>query len=116
MPWQSPCILLRSVMLKITSVNHDGRTTLILEGRLVDPWLAELERIWRESRQAGEAPNLVVDLKDVTAISERGQGLLEEMMATGTRFTCCRGVLTRHVVEGLCKAAQENSAKKDMKR
>jgi hypothetical protein len=45
----------------------------------------------------------VIDLRDVTAISERGQQLLQEMMTEGAKFQCLRGVLTMHVVKRLIK-------------
>jgi ABC-type transporter Mla MlaB component len=87
-------------MLKITATDSEHQRTLVLEGKLLDPWVAELERMWGEAHQA-ERRKIVVDLKDVTAISQRGENLLYRMMAEGATFLCCRGVLTRHVVQQL---------------
>ena len=86
-------------MLKITLNHNETQTTLVLEGQLVDPWLAELERVWAEARSNGDTRGAVIDLKDVTSISKRGQELLEEMMTEGAKFHCLRGVLTMHVVK-----------------
>jgi hypothetical protein len=86
-------------MLKITVNRNETHTTLVLEGQLVDPFLPEFERVWTEARSNGEALGAVIDLKDVTSISERGQELLEEMMTQGAKFHCLRGVLTMHVVK-----------------
>ncbi len=94
-------------MLKITAINTDHQRTLILEGQLIDPWISELERSWTEARMSIEADSIVVDLKDVTAISQRGENILYKMMADGAEFNCCRGVLTKHVLQQLkqrCKA------------
>ena len=88
-------------MLKITAVDTANRRTLVLEGQLIDPWVTELERSWIEARASGGAHSIVVDLKDVTAISQRGENVLYKMMADGAEFNCCRGVLTRHVLEQL---------------
>ncbi len=88
-------------MLKITAVDDDHRRTLVLEGQLIDPWLGELERSWFETRMSIGSDRIVVDLKDVTAISERGENILYDMMTNGATFNCCRGVLTRHVVQQL---------------
>ena len=87
-------------MLKITAIEDDTHRRLVLEGKLVDPWIAELERTWAEA-QLTPGRKVLVDLKDVTAISQHGENLLYRMMAEGATFFCCRGVLTRHVVNRL---------------
>lgn len=86
-------------MLKITPIiNDNGQQTLVLEGRLVDPWIAELEKAWSDVRQGSGVAPVSIDLKDVTAISVKGEALLRRMMSEGAKFHCCRGVLTKHVV------------------
>lgn len=102
-------------MFKITAIEAQGQQTLVLEGKLVDPWLAELERTWNEMRCRGDS-KMVIDLKDVTAISERGEVLLRQMMAEGAKFNCCRGVLTRHVVQRSVDWCKAQGAKKGVKR
>jgi len=87
-------------MLKITATDNDNRRILMLEGKLIDPWVAELEKSWDEARSLGSR-EVLVDLKDVTAISQHGENVLYRMMAEGAKFFCCRGVLTRHVVNQL---------------
>ena len=79
--------------MKITAIDNEHRRTLVLEGRLVDPWIAEL------------------DLKDVTAISQRGENLLFQMMADGATFNCCRGVLTKHVLQQVERRRETHSRK-----
>lgn len=94
-------------MLKITAVDNEHSRTLILEGQLIDPWVSELERSWSEARMSIRADSIVVDLKDVTTISQHGENVLYGMMADGAVLSCCRGVLTRHVLQQLkqrCKA------------
>jgi hypothetical protein len=103
-------------MLKITSVANGRRRTLVLEGSLVDPWLTELERAWDESRDERQGYTLAIDLKDVTVISERGEGLLSRMMSEGAHVNCCQGVLTRHVLERLAtKRVKRNGKRGDDK-
>jgi hypothetical protein len=87
-------------MLKITAIDSENQRTLILEGKLIDPWIAELERAWGDTPPEGRR-RVFVDLKDVTTISQRGENLLYQMMAEGASFSCCRGVLTRHVLQQL---------------
>ncbi len=86
-------------MLKITPIDSNGQRTLVLEGKLVHPWVDELERTWLEARGSDGVQSISVDLKDVTVISEQGKALLKEMASEGTTFHCCRGVLTKHVVQ-----------------
>ena len=87
-------------MLKITAIDNEDQRTLILEGKLIDPWVEELEHEWSETVPEGRR-RVFVDLKDVTTISQRGENLLYRMMAEGAKFSCCRGVLTRHVLQQL---------------
>ncbi len=91
-------------MLKITEIVVEGRRTLVLEGRLVEPWIAELERMWSES---GAANPVSVDLRDVTTISEKGHELLKKMRSEGVELRCFRGVLTKHVVSLLMEQCSQ---------
>ena len=94
-------------MLKITAIDDEHTRTLVLEGQLIDPWISELERSWNEARMSIRSRSVVVDLRDVTTISQHGENVLFRMMAEGVEFNCCRGVLTKHVLMQLkqrCKA------------
>lgn len=88
-------------MLKITAIDNKDQRTLIVEGKLVDPWVAELERLWSEAQTAEGIRSIAIDLKDVTTISERGKAVLNRMLGQGAQVRCCRGVLTKHVVRRL---------------
>jgi ABC-type transporter Mla MlaB component len=94
-------------MLKITALDNGEQRTLVLEGKLVEPWVTELKNSWIELRHASEPQEVLIDLKDVTAISQTGENLLFQMMREGATFNCCRGVLTRHVVRQLERRRQE---------
>ena len=87
--------------MKITVDENEGRLTWVLEGALVEPWLMELERSWSEAQPLNGSRTLTVMLKDVTAISRRGEELLYAMMNGGAKLQCCRGVLTKHVLQQL---------------
>ncbi len=77
----------------------------------MEPWIGELERSWAEAQHARADRSVVIDLKDVTAISERGEDVLYEMMTGGAKLHCCRGVLTKHVLQQL-----ERRRKRDAER
>ena len=87
-------------MLRITISQGAVEQRWILQGRLVEPWVAELERSWKKSHSQGESRRCVVDLSDVTLIDERGEKLLRAMRRTGAEFIAC-GVYVKHVVEGI---------------
>jgi len=89
-------------MLKITTIKRDQRCRLVLEGDLVAPWVAELQREWNEVRVSAADLKLIVDLRSVITISQEGQDVLLDMMSNGVRFVC-RGVLNRHVIQQLAR-------------
>lgn len=90
-------------MLKITPVTQGSTTKLILEGKLVSPWTDELQKTWDELRKAHPEHTVVLDLKDVTSVSDQGQRLLRQMKMDGTVFNCSRGVHTMHVLRNLVR-------------
>src|SRR5258708_12602675 len=96
-------------MLKITVTRNESQTTLVLEGQLADPWLTELERVWAESRSKGYTRGAVIDLKDVTSISKRGQELLEEMITAGAKFHCLREPRPLHAAKRVIHPTVSNN-------
>lgn len=97
-------------MLKITTTESGNQRTLILEGKLVDPWVTELQKSWAKVQNKGQSQKVLVELKDVTVISQNGENLLFRMMREGATFSC-RGVLTRHVVKQLQRRCLQQSGK-----
>lgn len=96
-------------MLKITTTDNGDQRTLVLEGKLIDPWVTELAKSWAEAQRSHSQRPFVIDLKDVTMISQNGENLLFQMMNEGATFNCCRGVLTRHVVKQLERRREKQS-------
>ena len=93
-------------MLKITMIETEIQRKLIIAGRLVEPWAAELNRAWEGACYSLGERKVVVDLSGVTVISLDGTRVLNEMMNHGVEFIC-RGVYVSHVVRNLktlCKA------------
>jgi anti-anti-sigma regulatory factor len=95
-------------MLKITTIDSGVQRKLVIVGRIVEPWAAELNRTWEHARDSLGGRQLVVDLTGVTVISREGTHVLHEMMNHGVEFVC-RGVYVSHVVRNLktlCMAEQ----------
>jgi hypothetical protein len=89
-------------MFKISIVEERGRRRLMLEGRLVRPWTAEVESAWKTAGEDLQGRKLVVDLTNVTHIGADGESTLFQLMRDGAKFSC-RGVLTKHVLRELAR-------------
>lgn len=79
----------------------------MLEGKLVAPWAAELKREWREAAADLRGRELVIELKNVTHISEDGENVLLELMKDGVKFRAS-GVFTKHVMKRLACRSRKN--------
>ncbi len=83
-------------MLRITVREERGWATLRVEGLLVGPWVAELQRCWQDTLVSPD--QIVVDLDDLLFMDRGARALLEQMHAAGTRLHA-RGLLTGYIVE-----------------
>lgn len=90
-------------MLKITTHTEARSTTLKLEGRLVGPWVQELDRCWRELTAAPDG-QVLVDLTGVTFVDSQGKGLLALMRKQGVELRAT-GCLMKCLVEDIAKEA-----------
>jgi hypothetical protein len=95
----------RTNMLKVTIIETDDRRRLVLEGALVQPWIAELENVWRAAGNGLEERSLIVDLNNVTTISKEGENTLFELMREGAKFSCA-GVFTKYLLRQLALKCQ----------
>jgi len=94
-------------MLKISTIDTRSERRLVVEGKLVEPWTAELKKSWDTANFDLKGRKLVVDLSNTTTISREGEDALLELMHEGAKFSCC-GVLNKYVVKRMthrCEAA-----------
>ena len=89
-------------MLKISIHDTAVRRRLVVEGKLVHPWAAELKAAWSSANAGRHGREVMIDLSNATVIGPEGEDLLYELMEQGARFTCC-GVLNRHVLRQLAR-------------
>lgn len=78
----------------------------MLEGRLVGPWIKELEGCWKESVRSGPDRRFVVDLTGVTFVEPDGKMLLCEMYQGGAELVatgCCMKSIVEDVKKQLSK-------------
>ncbi len=89
-------------MLRISTIDTRFQRRLILEGKLVEPWLGELREVCRKANETLEGRKLVIDLTDVTVIGCEAEGTLSELMQQGAKFSC-GGILLKHVLKRLAR-------------
>jgi len=94
-------------MLKISIVEGSNERRLIVEGKLVGPWAAELKSVCENTSQELRDRALVIDMRHLTAISQEGENVLVELIQKGVKFRC-RGVFTKHVLKQVARRANGN--------
>ena len=96
-------------MLRISVIDSRTERRLVLEGKLIAPWVGELRSAWKAANGEIENRALVVDLENITVMSQEGENALLELMSEGAKFRC-RGVLTKHVIQQLTRRCKKNSS------
>ena len=97
-------------MLKISIIDSRTECRLVLEGKLIAPWVAELRTAWQAVNEDIKGRALVVDLVNLAVISHEGENALLELMNEGAKFRCS-GVLTKHVIQQLKLRRKRDSTK-----
>jgi hypothetical protein len=100
----------KEAMLKISTTENKDERRLIVEGKLVGPWVAELRTACENVDADILGPKLVVDMRHVTAISQEGENVLIELIQKGVKFRC-HGVFTKHVLKQAARRANGNPGK-----
>ena len=94
-------------MLRITTTSDGNTDTLKLEGKLVQPWVAEVEKTWKNLQKTARQRDLVVDLNAVSSIDNDGKRLLRQMHMVHAEFLA-DGPFLRHMLRQI----KENSEKR----
>jgi hypothetical protein len=89
-------------MFKISTIDTRNKRTLLVEGKLMSPWVNELHSSWENASLNLEGRKLVVDVSSLTVISREGEDAILNLMKDGAKFSCC-GVLTRYVLKRLAR-------------
>lgn len=102
-------------MLKISIVDSRTQRRLVLEGRLIAPWVAEVRTAWEDAKAELDGRELVIDMENVMLVSQEAENTLLQMMNEGARFRCS-GVLTKHVLQQLMRRCKRSPVQPDMHR
>jgi len=94
-------------MLKISTIESPSQRRLVLEGKLIAPWAAEVRTEYQKAGGELDGRELVIDVRHLSAISQEGENVLLELMNSGVKFRCC-GVFTKHVLKELTRRTRRN--------
>jgi outer membrane protein len=86
-------------MLKITVKRDETTSTLMLDGKLAGPWVAELRNSWDAERVTAKQVSL--DLNEVTFVDAEGKALLTKLHREGAKLIS-KGCLIRSIVAHIC--------------
>jgi anti-anti-sigma regulatory factor len=95
-------------MLKITLRSGAGVLVFALEGRLVGPWVKELELCWRSAADTQQSYPVRVDLSAVTFIDADGKALLGQMYRKGAELVAS-GCLNKCIVERIMRSEEKEA-------
>lgn len=95
-------------MLRITIQESPQSSTFKLEGKLIGPWVRELEQAWTAARAAAPAVDrtVIVDLADVAFIDCAGKDLLARMHESGAKLLA-RSPMNRCIVDEIARAGRQ---------
>jgi hypothetical protein len=94
-------------MFKISIIETLEQRRLVLEGKLVPPWTAEVESAWRSAGQELQGRKLIIDLTNVTLISLDGEDVLLKLIRDGAKFSHA-DVFTKHVLQKLSRRCRSS--------
>jgi anti-anti-sigma regulatory factor len=94
-------------MLKISLVENRTRCLLVLEGKIIAPWAAELRTACEKVRADLRDRELVVDMKHITMISQEGENVLLNLLNEGVKFRC-HDVFTKLVLKQVARRISQN--------
>lgn len=77
--------------MRITIHEEKGSLRFQVEGKLVGPWVSELENCWRQTLSSRPLSAVRVDVSEVTHVDASGKQLLATMHAQGVELiaACC---------------------------
>jgi hypothetical protein len=94
-------------MLRISLIDSPRRRRVIVEGKLIAPWVAELRNACQQASKDLHGRELIVEMKHITGISPEGENAILELINGGITFRG-DGMFTKNVVKELTRRARKN--------
>ena len=79
-------------MLKISRIDSATQRRLVVEGKLLTLWVAELRSACEKARADLRGRELVIETKPITTISQEGENVILELMNGGIKTPLPRRV------------------------
>ena len=86
-------------MLKITVQEDEGAQTIKLEGKIVGPWVEEVNRTWSSLVPSLSSKQLHLDLCGVAFVDAKGRELLREIYQKANVRFLADSPLTRYFAD-----------------
>jgi hypothetical protein len=87
-----------AAMLRIETHHEAESTSFTVEGKLMGPWVTELEKCWQAATSTQPCRPILVNLIAVAFIDSQGRELLTRMLREGVSLVP-RGCLMKAIVE-----------------
>ena len=91
-------------MLKISVVEGPRRCRLVLEGMLIEPWIAEVISEYTKAKGHLDGRELVIDITNLSAVSPAGESALLLLLDDNAKFQS--GVFMKEVLKQLASRRQ----------
>ena len=91
-------------MLRISLIDSPRVRRVIVEGKLIAPWAAELRNACQLASVDLGGRELIVEMKHVTTISQEGENVVLDLINSGTKVRGT-GVFTEHLLKELTRRA-----------
>ena len=89
-------------MFKISIVDAPPQRTLVVEGKLIEPWVSELRPAWKSASRHLDGSKLVIDVGSLTVISREGEDAIFDLMKKEQSFSAA-AFFNRHVLKRLAR-------------
>jgi hypothetical protein len=94
-------------MLKISLIDTPSQRRVLVEGKLIAPWAAELRNACQQASADLGGRELIVEMEHITTISREGEGVILDLISRGIKVRG-NGVFTEHVVRELSRRVHSN--------
>jgi hypothetical protein len=94
-------------MLRISLIDTPRECRVIVEGKLIAPWAAELTTACQQASADLRGRELIVELKHITTTSQEGEDVILDLLNSGIKVRG-DGVFTEHVMKELTRRARRN--------
>lgn len=94
-------------MLRISVESADSLVTIRLEGKVIGPWVEECHRTWGTIRADLGSKKLLLDVRGVMFIDDRGIALLRQIHRMSGAEVLANSPLTKYFAEQIMREIKQ---------